>query len=153
MSPRFFHSDSLITHARTISSRFFSKSESDLLFKRKANVSKIVRYFNFTNLLISCKLLFYNNALSHVIYDLNAIPPLSLSFLHPRRFVNSRLLPSSGCSSIFFFLFLLPNGRVKMMEGGETCIYNNGYNFLVLEALLLKLKVSTLKAPIRSPSR
>lgn len=86
--------------------------------------------------------------------DLNAIPPLSLSFLHPRRFVNSRLLPSSGCSSIFFFfLFLLPNGRVKMMEGGETCIYNNGYNFLVLEALLLKLKVSTLKAPIRSPSR
>lgn len=51
---------------------------------------------------------------------------------------------------LLFLFFLLPNGRVKMIEGGETCIYNNGHNFLVLEALLLKLKVSMLKAPIRS---
>lgn len=60
----FFHSDSLITHARTISSRFFSKSESDLP-SGKANVSKITniaRYFNFTNLLILCKLLCHSVA-------------------------------------------------------------------------------------------
>lgn len=84
--------------------------------------------------------------------DLNAIPSSSLSFLHPRSIRVTSMLRSSDAASPFFLL-LLPNGRVKMIEGGETCIYNNGHNFLVLEALLLKLKVSMLKAPIRSLSR
>lgn len=52
--------------------------------------------------------------------------PSSLSFLHPRRFA---LLRSSGWSPF------PPNGSVKTIEGGETCIYNNGHNFLVLEDL------------------
>lgn len=92
--------------------------------------------------------------LCHTLYMISTLFPRCrfLSCIRGASSIRDYFHPPAA-PPFFFFLFLLPNSRVKMMEGGETCIYNNGYNFLVLEALLLKLKVSTLKAPIRSPSR
>lgn len=134
MSPRFFfHSDSLITHARTISSRFLSKSESDIP-SGKANVSKITNIvrFDFRRISLFYATSSFTTTLCHALRnDLNAIPPPPPSSLSSAALGRFALLRSSGWSPFPS----PPNGSVKTIEGGETCIYNNGHNFLVLEDL------------------
>lgn len=99
MSPRFFfHSDSLITHARTISSRFLSKSESDIP-SGKANVSKITNIvrFDFRRISLFYATSSFTTTLCHALRnDLNAILPPHRRFL-PRRLVDSRCFdPPAG---------------------------------------------------------